>query len=167
MTVAREASVLVALGSNLGDRAGHLLGALAALSRLAGFELRALSPVYETDPVGPPGQGPYLNAVLAGRSTLEPEALLAALLEIEHGHGRTRGRRWEPRTLDLDLLDYGGLVLERPGLTLPHPRLHERPFVLVPLADVAPGWRHPLLGESAATLLARLGRAGVRPWKPN
>ncbi|HGY08919.1 MAG TPA: 2-amino-4-hydroxy-6-hydroxymethyldihydropteridine diphosphokinase [Oceanithermus profundus] len=155
--------VLVALGSNLGDRAGHLLGAVAALSRLEGFELGALSPVYETEPVGPAGQPPYLNAVLAGRSALPPEALLAALLEIERRHGRTRGRRWGPRTLDLDLLDHGGLVLERPGLTLPHPRLHERPFVLVPLVDVAPRWRHPRLGRTAAELLRGLDRSGVRP----
>ncbi|GEM88583.1 2-amino-4-hydroxy-6-hydroxymethyldihydropteridine diphosphokinase [Oceanithermus desulfurans] len=163
MTAARA---LVALGSNLGDRAGHLLGAVAALSRLQGFELSALSPIYETEPVGPADQPPYLNAVLVGRSALEPEALLAALLEIERAHGRVRRECWGPRTLDLDLLDFGGRVLERPGLSLPHPRLHERAFVLVPLAEVAPDWRHPLRGATAAELLAKLDRSGVRPWEP-
>ena len=163
MTVARA---LVALGSNLGDRAGHLLGAVAALARRPEVRLAGLSRIYETEPVGPAGQGPYLNAVLAVETGLGPLELLEVLLAIERAHGRVRRKRWGPRTLDLDLLDFGGRVLERPGLSLPHPRLHERAFVLVPLAEVAPDWRHPLLGATAAELLAKLDRSGVRPWKP-
>ncbi|WP_293171225.1 2-amino-4-hydroxy-6-hydroxymethyldihydropteridine diphosphokinase [Oceanithermus sp.] len=158
--------VLIALGSNLGDRAGFLLAGLARLGALEGFAPGRLSPVYETEPVGPAEQGPYLNAVLEGESALEPRTLLAALLAIERELGRVRDRRWGPRTLDLDLLDYGGRVLRQPGLELPHPRLHERAFVLVPLADLQPGWRHPVLGRTARELLADLSKDGVRPWRP-
>ncbi|ADR37325.1 2-amino-4-hydroxy-6-hydroxymethyldihydropteridine pyrophosphokinase [Oceanithermus profundus DSM 14977] len=157
---------LVALGSNLGDRAGHLLGAVAALARRPGVRLAGLSRVYETEPVGPGEQGPYLNAVLAVETKLEPLELLEALLAIERAHGRVRRERWGPRTLDLDLLDLGGRVLELPGLSLPHPHLHERAFVLVPLADVAPDWRHPLLDRTAAELLSGMDAGGVRPWRP-
>ncbi|WP_287410099.1 2-amino-4-hydroxy-6-hydroxymethyldihydropteridine diphosphokinase [Oceanithermus sp.] len=157
---------LVALGSNLGDRAGHLLGAVAALARRPEVRLAGLSRIYETVPVGPAGQGPYLNAVLAVETGLGPLELLEVLLAIERAHGRVRRERWGPRTLDLDLLDFGGRVLERPGLSLPHPRLHERAFVLVPLAEVAPDWRHPLLGATATELLAKLDRSGVQPWEP-
>lgn len=159
-------SALVALGSNLGDRAGHLLGAVAALSGLEGVRLVALSRIYETEPVGPPGQGPYLNAVLRLESALGPVELLDKLLAVERAHGRVRNERWGPRTLDLDLLDFGGQVLERPGLALPHPRLHERPFVLVPLAEVASDWQHPTLRQTARELLAELDTGGVRLWKP-
>ena len=158
--------VLIALGSNLGDRAGFLLAGLARLAALEGFELEDLSQVYQTEPVGPAGQGPYLNAVLRGQTTLPPRELLQELLRIEESLGRVRQQRWGPRTLDLDLLDYGGLVLEEPGLTLPHPRLHQRPFVLVPLGDVAPNWLHPTLGKTAAELLADLDSAGVTLWQP-
>lgn len=157
---------LVALGSNLGDRAGHLLGAVAALARRPKVRLAGLSRIYETVPVGPAGQGPYLNAVLAVETELGPLELLEVLLAIERAHGRVRRERWGPRTLDLDLLDFGGRVLERPELSLPHPRLHERAFVLVPLAEVAPDWRHPLLGATATELLAKLDRSGVQPWEP-
>ena len=157
--------VLIALGSNLGDRAGFLLGGLARLSALDGFELAGLSQVYETEPVGPVGQGPYLNAVLRGRSELTPRELLREMLRIEASLGRLRQQRWGPRTLDLDLLDYGGLVLEEPGLRLPHPRLHQRPFVLVPLGDVAPDWRHPTLKKTAVELLGSLDSTGVKPWQ--
>ncbi|WP_457629064.1 2-amino-4-hydroxy-6-hydroxymethyldihydropteridine diphosphokinase [Oceanithermus sp.] len=158
--------VLIALGSNLGDRAGFLLAGLAHLGELEGFAPGRLSPVYETEPVGPAGQGPYLNAVLEGESAHAPRALLDALLAIERALGRVRDHRWGPRTLDLDLLDYGGRVLREPGLELPHPRLHERAFVLVPLADLQPDWRHPTLKRSARELLAQLNTAGVRPWRP-
>lgn len=161
-----QTPALVALGSNLGDRAGHLLGAVTALARRPEVRLAGLSLVYETEPVGPPGQGPYLNAVAALETECDPLELLTTLLAIERAHGRVRRERWGPRTLDLDLLDFGGRMLELPGLSLPHPRLHERAFVLVPLADVAPDWRHPLLGGTAAELLAELDARGVRPWQP-
>jgi 2-amino-4-hydroxy-6-hydroxymethyldihydropteridine diphosphokinase len=152
----------VGLGSNLGDRAAHLLLGLSALSRLPKTHLLRLSPVYETDPVGPP-QPPYLNMVAELETELSPTGLLAEMLRIEKALGRERRERWGPRTLDLDLLLYGDLVLEEEGLSVPHPRLHERAFVLVPLLDLLPEGRHPLLGQSFAELLASLDASSVRP----
>jgi len=157
------ARALLALGSNQGDRAGYLLSGLSALSRADVRPLR-LSRVYETDPLGPPGQGRYLNQVALVETGLEPEALLRLLLSVEKAHGRVRAERYGPRTLDLDLLDYEGRVLDLPGLTLPHPRMHARAFVLVPLLEVAPRWRHPVLGRTARELLAGLEAGGVRPY---
>jgi 2-amino-4-hydroxy-6-hydroxymethyldihydropteridine diphosphokinase len=152
----------VGLGSNLGDRAAHLLLGLSALSRLPETRLLRLSPVYETDPVGPP-QPPYLNMVAELETELSPKGLLAEMLRIEKALGRERRERWGSRTLDLDLLLYGDLVLEEEGLSVPHPRLHERAFVLVPLLDLLPEGRHPLLGQSFAELLASLDASSVRP----
>jgi len=156
----------VALGSNLGDREAHLRGALAGLDATPGLVLAAVSRLYETEPLGPP-QGPYLNAVAALDAALEAPALLARLQELERAAGRRRsGARNEPRTLDLDLLLFGDACLDEPALTVPHPRLHERPFVLVPLAELAPDLVHPRLGLRIADLARRLGGAGVRPWEP-
>jgi len=152
----------VGLGSNLGDRAAYLLLGLSALSRLPETRLLRLSPVYETDPVGPP-QLPYLNMVAELETELSPKGLLAEMLRVEKALGRERRERWGPRTLDLDLLLYGDLVLEEAGLSVPHPRLHERAFVLVPLLDLLPEGRHPLLGQSFAELLASLDASSVRP----
>jgi len=152
----------VGLGSNLGDRAAHLLLGLSALSHLPKTHLLRLSPVYETDPVGPP-QPPYLNMVAELETELSPKGLLAEMLRVEKALGRERRERWGPRTLDLDLLLYGDLVLEEEGLSVPHPRLHERAFVLVPLLDLLPEGRHPLLGRSFAELLASLDASSVRP----
>jgi len=152
----------VGLGSNLGDRVAYLLLGLSALSRLPKTHLLRLSPVYETDPVGPP-QPPYLNMVAELETELSPKGLLAEMLRIEKALGRERRERWGPRTLDLDLLLYGDLVLEEEGLSVPHPRLHERAFVLVPLLDLLPEGRHPLLGQSFAELLASLDASSVRP----
>ena len=152
----------VGLGSNLGDRSAHLLLGLSALSRLPDTHLLRLSPVYETEPVGPP-QPPYLNLVAELETELAPRALLLEMLRIERALGRERRERWGPRTLDLDLLLYGDLVLEEEGLTVPHPRLHQRAFVLVPLLDLLPEGRHPLLGQSFRELLASLDTSGVRP----
>jgi dihydroneopterin aldolase/2-amino-4-hydroxy-6-hydroxymethyldihydropteridine diphosphokinase len=128
----------VAMGSNLGDRAGMLLGAVHALARTPGIDVHAVSPVVETDPVGGPGgQDPFLNAVVLVRTTLAPLALLHACQDVEALHGRRREVRWGPRTLDVDVLAHGDLVVDTPTLTLPHPRAAERAFVLVPwhLAD--------------------------------
>ena len=135
----------VSLGSNLGDREAALCGAVAALRATRGVQDVVVSPVYETDPIGPGEQGPYLNAVARLETTLAPEALLARLLAIERVAGRERGpERNAPRTLDLDLLLYGDHCIETPDLQVPHPRMCERPFVLEPLRDLAPELVHPL-----------------------
>ena len=155
----------IALGSNLGDRAGYLLLALSRLSSLPQTRLSRLSQVYQTDPVGPPGQGPYLNMVAEIESGLEPQSLMQALLEIEKSLGRERTVRWGARTLDLDLLLYGEWVADIPQLTLPHPRLHERAFVLAPLCDLIPEARHPNLGVTYRQLLERVDSKGVRVWE--
>ncbi len=126
------------LGSNLGDREGMLRSAVAALSAADDVAVAAISPVYETPPGGPVPQGPYLNACVTVETRLSPRALLDLCLAIERRHGRERAVRWGPRTLDIDILDYGGQHLDERGLALPHPRLSERAFVLVPLADIAP-----------------------------
>ena len=149
----QAAIAYVALGSNLGDREAHLRAALAALRALPELEVAAVSKVYQTAPVGPPPQEPYLNAVVRLQTTLSPRALLGRLLEIEAARGRKReGERWSARTLDLDLLFYGSLTLDEAGLRIPHPRLHERSFVLEPLSDVAPGFVHPRLGKTVEEL---------------
>jgi 2-amino-4-hydroxy-6-hydroxymethyldihydropteridine diphosphokinase len=152
----------VALGSNLGDRQAMLEQALAALRRDPGTAVLRVSPVYETRPVGgPPGQGPYLNAVAEVRTTLEPHDLLAVLLRIEAGLGRVRLERDAPRTIDLDLLLHGDHILDEPDLVVPHPRMHQRLFVLRPLADLVPGLLHPVQQRTIAELLAEL--EGLKP----
>lgn len=154
--------VFVALGSNQGDRGAMLRGALAALAQSDGVALRRTSPVYETAPVGPGRQGPYLNAVVELDVRLEPGALLDRLLAIERDHGRRRdGSRDGPRTLDLDLLFFGERIVDEPHLELPHPRLHAREFVLAPLHDLAPDLVHPRLGETVAALLAGAHEPGA------
>jgi 2-amino-4-hydroxy-6-hydroxymethyldihydropteridine diphosphokinase len=160
----RAVEACVALGSNLGDRAARLEQALKALAATPGVAVLGTSALYETAPVGgPPGQGAYLNAAARVRTTLDPRALLARLLEIEREAGRVRGpERDAPRELDLDLLLYGDRCLDEPGLVVPHPRLHERAFVLAPLADVAGELVHPRLGETIEALFARVRDAGVR-----
>lgn len=148
-------SFYVSVGSNVGDRWGHIERARELLERVPGVDLDRCSAVYETEAVGPGKHPAFLNAVFAGTTELAPLALLDALHEIEDQLGRRRERRWAPRTMDLDLLMVGGRVLNTPRLTLPHPRIAERRFVLVPLAEVAPGLRHPILDVDAAGLLAR------------
>lgn len=148
------AVALIGLGSNLGDRHTHLQEALDRLRRLTATELIRISRFHETDPVGGPSQGKFLNAAAHLETGLEPLPLLHRLLEIEQALGRPPGHaRWHPRTIDLDLLDYDQQILETSSLTLPHPRLHERGFVLQPLSEIAPGWRHPVLGKSVRELL--------------
>jgi 2-amino-4-hydroxy-6-hydroxymethyldihydropteridine diphosphokinase len=148
------ARAYVALGSNLGDRRAHIEDALAAISKLPLTRLVARSDLFETAPVSDIPQGPYLNAAAAVDTFLAPRDLLDALLAIEHSHARDRSarERWGPRTLDLDLLTYGDTRMHIPGLTLPHPRLHERGFVLEPLVQIAPELVVPGLGRSVREL---------------
>ena len=155
-----ETIAYIALGSNLGDREGTLRSAIAGLRELGSVE--AISSFYETAPIGITEQPDFLNAVVALRTALPPEELMAALLRIEQQHGRDRSASVPkgPRTLDLDLLSYGDNVMETPTLTLPHPSLAERRFVLAPLAEIAPQWRHPVSGKTAAALLSELLHRG-------
>lgn len=150
-------SVYVALGSNLGDRVAQLRGAITQLQAAPQFVLHCQSSFYETAPVGgPAGQGAYLNAVVGGTTTLSPDAFLALLLTIEQRLGRVRSVPNAPRTLDLDLLLYGDLVRPAPDPIVPHPRMHERRFVLEPLVEIAPDVLHPTLHLPMRTLLAQL-----------
>jgi len=164
MNLARAASVLIGLGSNRGGPRARLEGAVRALRADPDVVVTRVSPWYRTRPVGgPPGQPDYLNGVLAARTRLAPEGLLRRLQAIERSHGRDRAaeERNGPRTLDLDLLLYGDRTLELPGLVLPHPRLEERAFVLVPLADVAPERRLPRSGRTVREQLALVDTAGI------
>jgi len=140
----------VALGSNLGDRVAHLRAGRDALGALPGTRLLASSRVYETAPVGPPPQGAYLNAVVQLETGLAARVLLERMLAIEAAEGRRReadAARWGPRTLDLDLLLFSDSHISEEGLQVPHPRLHERAFVLQPLCELAGERPHPVLGD--------------------
>jgi 2-amino-4-hydroxy-6-hydroxymethyldihydropteridine diphosphokinase len=159
-------TAFVSLGSNLGDREAHLRRGLDALRATRGIGRLAVSRIYETDPIGPPPQGPYLNAVAEIETELPPRVLLERLFEIETGEGRIRGAvRDQARTLDLDLLLFGDRCIEEEGLIVPHPRMHERGFVLEPLCELAPQWVHPRSGRTIAELAAVVrDPVAVRPW---
>ncbi|MFI6604283.1 2-amino-4-hydroxy-6-hydroxymethyldihydropteridine diphosphokinase [Nonomuraea sp. NPDC050536] len=153
---------VLALGSNQGHRFDTLQGAMDALFDAPGLEFVAASPVYETDPVGgPEGQRPYLNAVVIAETKLQPRMLLERAQSVETAFGRVREERWGPRTLDVDLIVVGDTVCDDPVLTLPHPRVHERAFVLVPWSQVDPSGVVPGHGE-VTVLLAGLDQSGVR-----
>jgi len=159
-----DATAYIALGSNLGDRRGFLDQALAALRTRPGIEVVRVSSYHETAPVGgPPGQGKYLNAAAELRTTLEPKELLHVLLEVEDTLGRERHERFGPRTIDLDLLLQGDLVCAEPDLIVPHPRMHERRFVLEPLAEIAPFAIHATRRQTIRDLLAGLPDESPRP----
>jgi len=147
----------VALGSNVGDRRATIEGALAALDESPGVRVIGSSELRRTAPVGgPAGQDDYLNGAAMLRTSLAPHGLLDVLLAIEARFGRRRLERWGPRTLDLDLLLYDDAVIDSAHLIVPHPRMHERRFVLEPLCDIAPDAPHPSLGLTVRQLLDRL-----------
>ena len=157
------AQAYVALGSNLGDRDANLCAALDALRRHVGIRVVAASRFWETAPVGgPPDQGAYLNAAAQLDTDLSPRELLNALLTTERQLGRVRREKNGPRTIDLDLLLYGDVVVNEPDLIVPHPRLHERGFMLGPLAEIAPTVVHPVYGRTVVELLPQLGTQELR-----
>jgi 2-amino-4-hydroxy-6-hydroxymethyldihydropteridine diphosphokinase len=157
----RGSRVTIALGSNLGNRLENLQGGLDALFDTPGLTLIAVSPVYETAPVGGPRQPGYLNAVLIAATTLPARAVLERCHGVEAAYGRVRHEAWGPRTLDLDIIVYGDVVSDDPELTLPHPRAHERAFVLAPWHDIDPDAEIPGWGQ-VSDLLAKAGLADVR-----
>jgi 2-amino-4-hydroxy-6-hydroxymethyldihydropteridine diphosphokinase len=151
---------VIAMGSNLGDRLDYLQGGLDGLFDTPRITFLAVSPVYQTAPVGGPEQPDYLNAVVIAETSMPAQAVLERCLSLEDAYGRVRDERWGPRTLDLDLIIYGDEVSNSPGLTLPHPHAHERAFVLAPWHDADPQAQLPGHGP-VADLLAALGTAGV------
>ncbi len=157
------AHVFLGLGTNLGDRARNLARARSLLPPQV--VIRAASPIYETEPWGLKEQPRFLNQVLQVHTELAPQALLAYLKAIERRMGRDFQQvRYGPRVIDLDILAYEDLVLMTPQLVIPHPRLAQRAFVLVPWADIAPQWRHPLTGQTLAAMLAQVDTTAVRPY---
>ena len=161
--MARPAPVIayVALGANLGDREANIGDALRRLEQDGRVRVRRVSSLLENPAIGgPPGSPPFLNAVAEIETELDPEELLDRLLDVEKQLGRVRRLRWEPRIIDLDLLLYGNEVLETPRLSVPHPLMQERLFVLRPLAEIAPEVLHPVLDQTAASLLRQLEARG-------
>jgi 2-amino-4-hydroxy-6-hydroxymethyldihydropteridine diphosphokinase len=155
----------IALGTNLGSRNSIIEGAIRALDGIVHTRLIAASSVIETAPVGPSGQGNYLNAAATLATTLSPHELLRHLLAIEVSFGRVRRERWGPRTLDLDLILLGDAIVNEDDLTVPHPRFRDRLFVLEPLASIAPEILDPVTGRTIEALLHGLQQAnpGVEP----
>lgn len=145
-------TVYIAAGSNLGDRLHYLDQARQALSAVPGVEFKRSAAIYETDPVGGPIQGKYLNTAWEIETSLTAEELLKTLLDIEKKLGRIRNELNGPRTIDLDILFFGDQVIDQPGLNIPHPRLHSRSFVLSPLLDLCPEKMHPTIQRSVHDL---------------
>lgn len=159
----RVGYVFLGLGSNEGDRVRYLERGLEGLRKQ--IRIDRISSVYETQPVGVRDQPWFLNLVCAGATRLKPGALLEFIHEVEDECGRARSQeRFGPRTLDIDILTYDDRIIDRYDLVIPHPRLHERAFVLAPLAEIAPEWQHPARQKTAAELLEGLKRDVVRPF---
>ncbi|MEV5988410.1 2-amino-4-hydroxy-6-hydroxymethyldihydropteridine diphosphokinase [Streptomyces sp. NPDC052051] len=163
-TLQNPRRAVISLGSNLGNRLETLQGAIDALEDTPGVRVKAVSPVYETEPWGvdPGSQPSYFNAVVVVKTTLPPSSLLERAHAVEEAFRRVRDERWGPRTLDMDIITYADVVSDDPVLTLPHPRAHERAFVLAPWHDLDPEAQLPGRGP-VADLLALVTRAGVTP----
>jgi 2-amino-4-hydroxy-6-hydroxymethyldihydropteridine diphosphokinase len=155
-------SAVLSLGSNIGDRLGHLRAGIELVAQM--LPVTAVSSIFETDPVGVDGQAPYLNCIVLV-SCDDPEAVLAAAQRAEDLRGRIRSTRWGPRALDVDVITVGASVSDDPRLTLPHPRAHERAFVLVPWSELDRAAELPGRGL-VRSLLARLDTSSVRRWTP-
>ena len=155
--------VYLALGTNLGDRLANLRAAIKALS--SEINVIAESKVYETPPWGYENQPTFLNMAVKCETNLEPESLLKRLKQLEVQLGREQSFRWGPRLIDIDILFYDDLILKSESLTIPHPRLHERAFVLVPLADIASDFVHPVLKKMIKELLASVDIVNIHPYK--
>ncbi|NEQ74044.1 MAG: 2-amino-4-hydroxy-6-hydroxymethyldihydropteridine diphosphokinase [Okeania sp. SIO2C9] len=156
----QENNVAVALGSNLGDSLTILENAIQTLSKTPGITLNTYSSWYLTKPIGPK-QPDYLNGCALLKVELTPQKLLEIILDIEKQFKRVRLVHWGPRTLDIDLILYDDLILDIPNLQIPHPRMRERAFVLVPLAEIAPNWIDPVSGKAIAQLLEEVECSGV------
>ena len=146
----------IGFGSNIGDRLKHIQNAIHALSKTEGITLQEISSIYKTDPIGYEAQAEFLNGVAAIQTSLSPLSLLQTLKDIETVIGRQHRLRWGPREIDLDILIYGNLCVQTEKLVIPHPEMHLRRFVLVPLAEIAPNFVHPVLQETIQTLCNRL-----------
>ena len=155
--------VYLALGTNLNDRSANLRAAIEALP--SKINVIAESKVYETPPWGYENQPAFLNMAVKCETNLEPESLLKRLKQLEVQLGREQSFRWGPRLIDIDILFYNDLILKSESLTIPHPRLHERAFVLVPLADIAPDFIHPVLKKTIKELLAGVNMDDIHPYK--
>jgi len=152
----------IGIGSNLGDKLGHCQKAIERLNKLEDCRVTGQSGWYSTEPVGVEDQDWYLNGVAVLETALAPRSLLQQLLTIEKDMGRVRRKRWDAREIDLDILLFGEEIVQTEDLVIPHPRLHERRFVLAPLAALAPGLHHPILGLAMEELLIRLPKDGQR-----
>ena len=160
--MSQKARAFIGAGANLGDPIRQIRQAKDALQKSPGVKFLGASSLYRTQPMGPIAQPSFINAVFSLECGMSPKDLLALLLSVEEKMGRVRKERWGPREIDLDLLFYGAMVISEQGLEVPHPRLHERRFVLTPLVEIAPDVVHPVLKKSASDLLAALPAEG--PW---
>jgi 2-amino-4-hydroxy-6-hydroxymethyldihydropteridine diphosphokinase len=157
-------TIYLGLGTNLGDRTANLQAAINGLAEK--LEITAVSPIYQTPPWGVTDQPDFLNLCLAAQTDLPPIELLTFVKNLETELGRQPGQRWGPRLIDIDILFYADQIVETESITIPHPRLAERAFVLRPLAEIAPDFVHPIFGETVVSLADRVEDEGIRPFTP-